>query len=273
MATPKHLELYYCEGGSGKGYENAGLDVYAIDLFKYRDEKGKLVGFDRSRALVPTYQGDVIDALERLIAGECLPFTHLDGTVEWLGLKDFRSAGASPPCQKYSITNAAGREYPDLVAATRDLLIQTGLPWIMENVVGAPLIDPVELCGCMFNLKAEDDDGIMLHLWRPRQFESNVPLTQPRPGSAKVPRSKVEAHHEEFHAYEWVAGSYGGARRDKYEAKYVRKGGYVPSFKVQQKLLGIDWMSEKGMHQSIPPIYTEYLGHQLQAALILRQDV
>lgn len=43
----------------------------------------------------------------------------------------------------------------------------------------------------------------------------------------------------------------------------VRHGGYVPSIPVQQQLLGIDWMTQKGMHQSIPPAYTEHIGRQL----------
>lgn len=59
-----------------------------------------------------------------------------------------------------------------------------------------------------------------------------------------------------------VAGSYGGARRDKTEAREVRKGGYVPSADIQRALLGTPWMSEKGCQLSIPPVYTELIGLQ-----------
>jgi DNA (cytosine-5)-methyltransferase 1 len=94
---------------------------------------------------------------------------------------------------------------------------------------------------------------------RHRLFESNVPLSAPihRP-----------------HGDEQVAGVYGGSRRsskpnatpadDRYAARHERHGGYVPrSKRVQQALLGIDWMTVKGMQESIPPIYTEHIGRQL----------
>lgn len=65
-----------------------------------------------------------------------------------------------------------------------------------------------------------------------------------------------------------MGGCYGGARRDKYEAKYVRKGGYVPRNKaVVEAYMGIDWMTWKGMHQAIPPAYTEWVGAQLLEVL------
>ena len=86
---------------------------------------------------------------------------------------------------------------------------------------------------------------------RHRLFESNIDLTAP--AGCSHPRDVQ------------VAGSYGGARRDKWEAKHIRKGGYVPSIPVQQQLLGIDWMTQKGMHQSIPPAYTQHIGTQLLA--------
>jgi hypothetical protein len=64
------------------------------------------------------------------------------------------------------------------------------------------------------------------------------------------------------------AGSYGGARRDKWEAKNIRKGGYVPkSTRVIGELLGIDWMSETGLQLSIPPIYGEHIGRQVLDSL------
>ena len=60
------------------------------------------------------------------------------------------------------------------------------------------------------------------------------------------------------------AGAYGGARRDKWEAKRVRKGGYVPkSLDVLRELVGAPWMSEKGCFLSIPPAYTEHIGAQI----------
>jgi hypothetical protein len=66
-----------------------------------------------------------------------------------------------------------------------------------------------------------------------------------------------------------VAGAYGGARRDKHEAKYVRKGGYVPPNKdVVKRLMGIEHgMTWSGVFESLPPAYTHYIGTQLMAHL------
>ena len=224
VMRPRILDLFCCEGGAGMGYHRAGFEVVGVDLFE---------DYTQARYPFDSFRGDVFKVLDRIDS--------------W----DFDAIHASPPCQRYSITNASrGHDYPDLVGPTREALQATGLPYVIENVVGAPLVDPVELCGCMFDLKARDDDGVMLHLQRARLFESNVPLSAPGP------------HDHSDH--EWVGGCYGGARRDKYEAKYVRKGGYVPPNKaVVEAYMGIDWMTWKGLHQAIPPAYTEHIGHQL----------
>ena len=111
------------------------------------------------------------------------------------------------------------------------------------------LITPALLCGRMFGLAATDDDGTPLVMDRHRMFETNWPLMLPE--------------HLTHDPALQVAGSYGGARRDKHEARHVRKGGYVPSVDVQRELLGTPWMSEKGCQLSIPPAYTEFIGRQL----------
>jgi DNA (cytosine-5)-methyltransferase 1 len=204
------------------GYHRAGFEVVGVDLFE---------DYGQARYPFDSIKMDALEHLERFSA-------NYDVIV------------ASPPCQRYSITNAARKaDYPDLIGPVRELLVQTGKPYVIENVVGAPLIDPLLLCGSMFDLKATDDDGTPLRMERHRLFESNVMMTAPHP-----------CKHDKGVQ---VAGSYGGARRDKWEAKHIRKGGYVPSGKVQQQLLGIDWMTQKGMHQSIPPAYTEHIGRQL----------
>lgn len=136
-------------------------------------------------------------------------------------------------------------------------------------IAGRQMRDPVMLCGRMFDLAANDEDGTPLVLDRHRLFESSTPLTAP-------------PHPP--HRGEQVAGVYGGAvagakrlpwesnadvaPRDRYVARYERKGGYVPRSKtVQQRLLGIDWMAIKGMQESIPPAYAQWVGTQLMAHL------
>jgi DNA (cytosine-5)-methyltransferase 1 len=165
---------------------------------------------------------------------------------------------ASPPCQKYTAlaSRHQDREYPDLIGPTRDLLRRLGKPYVIENVEDArtELESPLLLCGRMFHLGAVDEDGTPLVLDRHRLFESNLLLSAP-------PHVKHDRTVQ-------VAGAYSGARRDKAEARLVRKGGYVPkSLEVLRDLLGTPWMTEQGCFLSIPPAYTEHLGLQLAAQL------
>lgn len=223
----KLLDLFCCEGGASAGYYEAGFDVFGVDLFE---------DYSQNRYRFDCHRGDAIE------------FVTEHG-------HEFDVIHASPPCQHASAgTRAQDRSrYPRLIEPTRDALIATGKPYIIENVRGSALLDPVELCGCMFDLKAADEDGLMLRMERPRLFETNWPLAAPA------------GHHHDPDV--WVAGSYGGSRRQgdtpaarRYNAKYVRHGGYVPSFKVQEELMGIDWMTQRGLHQALPPAYTEYVG-------------
>ena len=107
------------------------------------------------------------------------------------------------------------------------------------------------------------DDGERLVLERHRLFEANFDLEAP-------PHPKHEGGY--------VAGVYGGSRRsskkgatpadDRYAARHERKGSYVPRSKaVQQALLGIDWMTIRGMQESIPPAYAEFIGNQMIEAV------
>ena len=204
------------------GYHRAGFDVTGVDL---EPRFAKRYPF-------------------KFIAGDAIEYVKEHG-------HEYDVIHASPPCQHATIaTSGIDRsKYPRLIEPTRDALIATGKPYVIENVKGAALRDPLTLCGSMFNLTTMDDDGTWLRMERHRLFESNVPLTAP---------------DDDFHDRSTqVAGSYGGARRDKVEARTIRHGGYVPSIPVQQRLLGIDWMTQYGMYQSVPPAYTEWLGAQL----------
>lgn len=236
MTRPLLLDLCCCEGGAAMGYFLAGFDV---------------VGVDREPRFAKRYPFE-------FHAADALEFVREHG-------HEFDAIHASWPCQAYTIATAgnlpARDKYDRLIEAGRDALEATGLPWVMENVEGAraELRDPVMLCGRMFDLRAEDEDGYPLVLNRHRLFESNVHLAAPE---------------HPTHGSEQVAGVYGGARRsskpgatpadDRHAARYERHGGYVPrSKRVQQQLLGIDWMTVKGMQESLPPAYTQHVGAQL----------
>lgn len=230
---PKLLDLYCGEGGAGMGYYRAGFDV---------------VGVDKDQARLDRYPFPYIkaDAIEYV-----LEHGH-----------EYDARHASPTCTGYSRGTAAIPDrfdrYDRLIAATREALVQVGGPYVIENVEDAAseLDMPLMLCWSMFNDPGSviDTDGTPLRMERHRLFESNVWLTAP--ASCNHPRSVQ------------VAGAYSGARRDKIEARVVRKGGYVPpALDVLQALVGADWMSEKGTFLSIPPAYTQHVGEQLIAHL------
>jgi DNA (cytosine-5)-methyltransferase 1 len=220
---PRLLDLFCCEGGAGEGYARAGFDVTGIDL-------------------EPRYAKRYPHTFH---AGDALAYVAEHG-------HEYDATHASPPCQAYSITKHTNTvTHPELIEPTRAALIATGKPYVIENVVGAPLLDPLMLCGSEFNLTATDTDGTPLRLERHRLFESNVFLW-----------GAGSCHHNKRID---VAGAYGGGSSDRRYAKDVRRGGYTPAREVRAALLGIDWMTLNGMSQSIPPAYTEWIGSQLLA--------
>ena len=153
LRAPCALDLYCGGGGAGRGLLDAGFKT--------------VVGVDRENHRSSYEHADGMH------------FVHMDVTQladADLALFDF--VWASPPCQAYSrIIPASQRElhqerwrqegrHADMVPLTRALLQRSGKPYIIENVVGAPLQNPVTLCGTMFGLS----------VFRHRLFESNVPL-------------------------------------------------------------------------------------------------
>jgi len=250
------LDLFAGEGGAGTGYSWAGFTIYAVD-----NDPARLANNPH-----PSHLGDVFDVLETLLNGGAVTFTHKDGRAEDLKLGDFSAAHGSPTCTGYSrgtvaLPNRLER-YDRLIAATRAGLQATGLPYIIENVedAGDELRNPLMLCGSEFGLGAIDTDGTRLRLERHRLFESNIFLYGAGgcEGLHSGPRDRTQ-----------TAGAYGGARRDKTEAREIRKGGYVPKdLDVLRTMLGTPWMTEKGCFLSIPPAYTEFIGQQLMTHIL-----
>lgn len=215
---PLLLDLFSGAGGAAVGYHRAGFDVIGVDIKPQ-----------------PHYPFEFIQ----------------DDALEWLGQYNPRTCSyvhgisaihASPPCQRYTSlaagNNANADKYPDYVDTTRELLIATGLPYVIENVPNAPLHSPILLCGEMFGL------SVIRH----RLFESNLLLMQP----PHVPhRGRVAGyrHGESFDGpYFAVYGDGGG------------KG----SIQEWRDAMGIDWMQTKHeLAESIPPAYTQFIGEQL----------
>lgn len=214
----KLLDLFCCAGGAAMGYHRAGFEVVGIDI-----DPQPNFPFEFKQA----------NALE-------LPQRFL---------RSFDVIHASPPCQSYSDLakrNGNGHMWPRLIEPVREMLIKTGRPYVIENVEGAPLIDPIVLCGTMFP---------ELRVLRHRLFESNVALKTPSHGKHPLvfTLDKRKAH-------------YGKLDQD---TSFVQvTGGGNCSIKNAREALGINWMNKGELNESIPPAYTEYIGKQLRASIL-----
>jgi DNA (cytosine-5)-methyltransferase 1 len=135
------------------------------------------------------------------------------------------------------------RESEDLVDETRDVLLASGLPWVMENVKGSPLLNPLQLCGSSFHL------GVRRH----RLFESSHLLFG------------LPCAHKEVGRPIAVYGDHPQQPGDKsYRINRAR------TLAEGQEAMGIDWMPWKPLTQAIPPAYTNWLGRQLVQIIIAR---
>lgn len=220
---PRLLDLFCGAGGAAMGYHRAGFDVVGVDI-----------------APQPNYPFTFIqtNALNVLRCSS-LPDSE-DGP--------FDAIHASPPCQHYSDMSdcrpGLKDEYEDLIGHTRELLQRTGLPYVIENVTGAPLAKQptldgtygVELCGRMFGLD----------LYRHRWFETNFPVTQPQHPCHLKPASP---------AGHWTPGT------------VISVAGNFHPIGVARVAMGIGWMNRAELAEAIPPAYTEHIGSRLLALL------
>jgi DNA (cytosine-5)-methyltransferase 1 len=225
---PRLLDLFCCAGGAGRGYADAGFEVTGVDIEPQRR----------------------------------YPYAFIQADVLSLGadfLRQFDAIHASPPCQAHTSMKTMHNAKPhlDLIEPTRALLNESGRPWIMENVVGAPLERPVLLCGTMFGLGVEDAE-----LRRHRLFETSfsIPLV-PECQHGSRDTIGVYGGHVRNRRRVRTIGIYGEGARDS--RRKFDKG--VPDFSVDQgrEAMGCDWMTVAELSQAIPPAYTEWLGRQL----------
>lgn len=204
---PRLLDLCCGAGGASKGYNLAGFEVVGVDVVEQ-----------------PRYPFEFIRA-------DCL-------TVD---LSGFDCYHASVPCQGYSdlrhIHPGTADKYPKLIEPMRERLAATGKPYVMENVPGAPLVNPVVLCGSMFGLCVERG-----WLKRHRLFECNFPVHQPKCDHPRGVRAVGVYGHggpHEKHNHAWA-----------FEAR---------------ALMEIDWMTRDELSEAIPPVYTHHVGHYMMA--------
>lgn len=224
MASPKLLDLYCGAGGASVGYHNAGFDVTGVDLFPMPHYPFEFV------------QGDAVDYLAE----------------HW---QEYDVIHASPPCQTHTALTKGNRaregwtdQHVDLIPATRGWLQETGLPYVIENVPGAPIRHDLVLCGEMFGL------SVIRH----RYFElGGWSIDQP---VHRKHRGRVAGMRHG----KWFTGPYFAVYGD---------GGGKGSVVQWQQAMGIDWMPERReLAEAIPPVYAEYVGNHLLAHLGLSQD-
>jgi DNA (cytosine-5)-methyltransferase 1 len=200
---PRLLDLFCGAGGAAMGYARAGFEVVGVDIKPQ-----------------PHYPFEFIQA------------DALDWGVTWSG--SFDAIHASPPCQAF--TNARTihgvGDHKDLLTPTRTLLEATGLPWVIENVPGAPMRPDVVLCGSQFGLEDPGVGGLVRHRW----FEFSHPPAHLLP-PCQHSKATISVFGHGGHIYHGVAS--------------------------WRRAMGIDWMMRDELSQAIPPAYTEWIGKQL----------
>ena len=202
------LDLFCCAGGAGMGLHRAGFDVTGVDINRQ-----------------PRY-----------------PFRFIQADALTVDLAVYNFLWASPPCQKFCALNTREdlSRYPDLIEPVRAKLIASGLPWVIENVPGAPIRHDLMLCGGMFGLRS----------YRHRYFECSFPIAQP-----DHPKHETRVNRRgENRRQHWAAGG------------FITITGDVGTY-CGPEAMGIDWMSGNEMSEAIPPAYAEYIGRAAMAAI------
>lgn len=207
---PRLLDLFCGAGGASMGYHRAGFEVVGVDIDPQPDYPFEFV------------EGDALDA----------------------DLSGFDAIHASPPCPVHSSLNGWSGETTslDLIPQTRELLEASGLPFVIENVPGAPLRNPVQICGQALGLRVR----------RHRLFESNFPIMVPQ---CQHPGPPVIV----------VGGSIGRKVFDP------RRKAIAPTWEQAKEVMGMPWATKRqGVVNAIPPAYTEHIGGYLMAEVKAR---
>lgn len=153
--------------------------------------------------------------------------------LNW-NLSIFDFIWASPPCQRYTQMLNHGltdrNSHPDYIVEVRQRLQDARVPYVIENVPHAPLLNPVTLCGEMFNLRVT----------RHRLFESSFSIREPE-----------HPKHRGTHIRKQGDGGY-----------YYRVYGHETGKASWGSAMGIDWMRSPELTQAVPPAYSNWIVRQ-----------
>lgn len=214
MTRPLLLDLFCGAGGAAMGYYEAGFDVVGVDIKPQPHYPFNFI------------QDDVMAWDPRFLGG-------------------YDAIHASPPCQAYTVANNIHqKEHPDLLPATRNMLKESGLPWVIENVPGAPMPNHVQVCGLALGL------NVKRHRW----FESSeamwgtqCPPRHPGDWLLVFGHTVLERGHE-------IGRTANGGPRIRRKHTTTERG---------REAMGIDWMNRDELSEAIPPAYTRFIGEQL----------
>jgi DNA (cytosine-5)-methyltransferase 1 len=203
----KVLDLFCKAGGASAGLAMAGFDVTGVDI-----------------APQPNY-----------------PYRLIQADALTCPLEGFDLIWASPPCQAYSDLakrNGNAHEWPQLIGPVRERLIASGSPYVIENVQGAPLRDPVTLCGTMFR---------GLRVIRHRLFEATFKITAPKCG-----------RHPKVHTFDRRKAHFG--KTCEWRDFVQVTGGGNSTTLAACSAMGIWWMTKEELNEAIPPAYAFHIG-------------
>ena len=204
---PRLLDLCCGAGGCSVGYSRAGFEVVGVDI---NPQPHYPFEFHQADAL--TYPLDGFDAYH-----------------------------ASPPCQAHTMAGqqwrALGKVYTEIIPLVRERLVLAGKPYVIENVPGAPLLNPTILNGAMFGLKIR----------RTRLFETSFEM--PFILLPKEPHSKVRMGRP--------------PRKDE----CITPVGHFSGVNIVKNIMGFDWMNQEELANAIPWQYTEFIGRYLLEAI------
>lgn len=230
MNRPRILDLFCGAGLVADGLMAAGFDVVGVDL-----------------AAQPRYPG---------------PFLRQDAlTLDPRFIAMFDAIWASPPCLRDTVMRhapgAKGDAHPDLIPPTRAMLRRSGLPYVIENVATAALIDPVILCGSHFKLGVTVEDQ-RFHLQRHRKIETNWPLAQPECRHRKPVVGIYGAHAR-------VRAASAGGRGT---ADFVGQG----HNEIMTAAMGLNrYLTCAEISQGVPPAYAAFVGEELMVQVLRRR--
>lgn len=275
------LDLFCGQGGASKGYQRAGMEIAAgVDLC-VKENSQALRYYEQGLPGVVTVNGDWRTALDRAMNGAY-------GRVDFIH--------ASPPCQRYTagLTADARAKHPDLVGPVRDALRNTGMPFVIENVPGAPWRgQPAFLYGDMFGLtvkfvpsdfsktqRGENKLFVQTERRADGKLQWNEESTR-RGYSRDIPHqdlwgSQVEFRLERRRGFEAHKFFLPSPDRDpslrKVPVMTIIKGTPTPFWnawfrctiptETKNELMGTPWMNGDGVAESIPPAYTKYVGEK-----------